>query len=76
MLRHPIIYIRGYAMTAAERNETAGDPFCGFNVGSTVYRATADKTARADKFVFESPLLRLVTDFQYRQGYQDGSDIN
>jgi hypothetical protein len=31
---HPIIYVRGYAMTEGERNETAADPFCGFNVGS------------------------------------------
>ncbi len=75
MSLHPIIYIRGYAMTEAERNETAADPFCGFNVGSTVYRANPDKTARADKFVFESPVLRLVTDFGYRHVYQNGSDI-
>lgn len=63
-------------MTTSERNDAALDPFCGFNVGSTVYRATPEKKARADKFVFESPLLRLVTDFQYRQVYQDGSDIS
>lgn len=75
MSLHPIIYIRGYAMTEAERNETAADPFCGFNVGSTVYRANPDKTARADKFVFESPVLRLVTEFGYRHVYQNGSDI-
>lgn len=75
MTLHPIVYIRGYAMTEAERNETAVDPFCGFNVGSTVYRANPDKTARADKFVFESPVLRLVTDFGYRHVYQNGSDI-
>lgn len=72
---HPIIYVRGYAMTEAERNETASDPFCGFNVGSTVFRATPDKTARADKFVFESPVLRLVTDFGYRHVYENGADI-
>jgi hypothetical protein len=76
MSLHPIIYVRGYAMTEAERNETAADPFCGFNVGSTVYRANPDKTARADKFVFESPVLRLVTDFGYRHVYQNGADIN
>jgi len=75
MSLHPIVYIRGYAMTEAERNETAADPFCGFNVGSTVYRATPDKTARADKFVFESPVLRLVTDYGYRHVYQNGADI-
>ena len=72
---HPIIYVRGYAMTESERNETASDPFCGFNVGSTVFRAMPDKTARAEKFVFESPVLRLVTDFGYRHVYQNGADI-
>ena len=54
---HPIIYVRGYAMTQGERDETTADPFCGFNVGSTVYRATVDKTAPARKFVFESPVV-------------------
>jgi hypothetical protein len=72
---HPIIYVRGYAMTQSERDETAADPFCGFNVGSTVYRATPQKNGKADKFVFESPVLRLVTDYQYRHVYQNGSDI-
>jgi hypothetical protein len=72
---HPIVYIRGYAMTEGERNETAADPFCGFNVGSTVFRASTDQHQRPDKFVFESPVLRLVTDFQYRHVYQNGADI-
>jgi hypothetical protein len=72
---HPIIYVRGYAMTEGERNDTTSDPFCGFNVGSTVFRATPDRTSRADKFVFESPVLRLVTDFGYRHVYQNGADI-
>src|SRR5215813_10390382 len=34
---HPIIYVRGYAMSRAEQDETTADPFCGFNLGSTVY---------------------------------------
>jgi hypothetical protein len=73
---HPIIYVRGYAMTEAERNETAADPFCGFNVGSTVYRANIDKGSRAKKFVFESPVLRLAADFGYRTVYENGLDID
>lgn len=73
--RHPIIYVRGYAMTEGERNETAADPFCGFNLGSTVYRANIDKTAPAKKFVFESPVLRLAADFGYRTIYENGLDI-
>lgn len=72
---YPIIYVRGYAMTEAERDETASDPFCGFNLGSTVYRATPDKTARAEKFVFESPVLRLVSDYGYQHVYENGADI-
>ncbi|CAN7740593.1 esterase/lipase family protein [Variovorax sp. LjRoot178] len=73
-VRFPIIYVRGYAMTAAERDETAADPFCGFNAGSTVYRATATKS-QASKYVFESPVIRLITEFGYENVYQDGLDI-
>jgi hypothetical protein len=28
---HPIIYVRGYAMSEGEIDETTADPFCGFN---------------------------------------------
>ncbi|VTU22930.1 hypothetical protein SRS16CHR_03150 [Variovorax sp. SRS16] len=73
--RYPIIYVRGYAMTASERDETAADPFCGFNVGSTVYRATVDKNAAAQKFVFESPVVRLLSEYGYQNVYQNGLDI-
>ena len=60
--RHPIIYVRGYAMTSSERDETAADPFCGFNAGSTVYRATVDKKAAAQKFVIaENQFARDTT---------------
>jgi pimeloyl-ACP methyl ester carboxylesterase len=73
--RHPIIYIRGYAMTAGERNETTADPFCGFNVGSTLYRATAHKGKAPEKMVFESPVVRLMSEFNYQHVYQNGFDI-
>jgi hypothetical protein len=72
---YPIIYIRGYAMTVGERNETAADPFCGFNVGSTLYRGTSVKAQRPEKFVFESPLVRLTTEYRYQHVYQNGMDI-
>ncbi len=71
----PIIYVRGYAMTQGEQDQTAADPFCGFNVGSTTYRAVADKKAPPKKFVFESPVLRLASDFGYADVYEDGLDI-
>jgi len=72
---YPIIYVRGYAMTEREQDETTADPFCGFNLGSTVYRATSDKNKPAKKFIFESPVLRLTTDYSYSDSYHNGLDI-
>jgi len=72
---YPIIYVRGFAMTANEIDETTADPFCGFNIGSTVYRAVPEKDRTPRKFIFESPLIRLGSDFGYRDVYEDGYDI-
>jgi len=72
---HPIIYVRGYAMTRGEIDETTADPFCGFNLGSTVYRATPDKDKPAKKFIFESPVIRLHSDFNYSDVFENGLDI-
>ncbi|MCB2020287.1 MAG: hypothetical protein M9915_05935 [Rhizobacter sp.] len=72
---YPIIYVRGYAMTEGERDETASDPFCGFNLGSTIYRAAIDKDASPKRFIFESPVLRLSSDFGYSDVYEHGTDI-
>ncbi|MCL2789442.1 MAG: hypothetical protein FWD79_02230 [Desulfobulbus sp.] len=72
---HPIIYVRGYAMTADEIDATTADPFCGFNLGSTVYRAVPDKERAPRKFIFQSPVVRLASDFKYGNIYQDGYDI-
>jgi hypothetical protein len=72
---HPIIYVRGFAMTRGEIDETTADPFCGFNLGSTMYRAVANKEERPRKYVFESPVIRLTTEFGYTDVYEDGYDI-
>lgn len=72
---YPIIYVRGYAMTRGEMDETAADPFCGFNFGSTVYRAVPSKKEPARKYVFESPIVRLISEFGYSDVYQEGRDI-
>lgn len=74
-IAHPIIYVRGYAMTERERDEAAVDPFCGFNVGSTVYRGSPDKRNPARKFIFESPIIRLAVDYGYSDVYEEGLDI-
>jgi pimeloyl-ACP methyl ester carboxylesterase len=72
--KFPIIYVRGFAFSADERDETAADPFCGFNVGSTVVRATANKE-RPASYIFESPLVRLATEHDYSVMYHDGIHI-
>ena len=71
----PIIYVRGFAMSQGEIDETTADPFCGFNIGSTVFRATPDKQKQPRKFIFESPLVRLGSDFGYTDVYEDGQDV-
>src|SRR6185436_20953039 len=71
----PIIYVRGYAMTRGEIDDTAADPFCGFNLGSTVFRATPDRTRPPRKYIFESPIVRLASDFGYSDVFADGLDI-
>jgi hypothetical protein len=72
---HPIIYVRGYAMTRGEIDSTSADPFCGFNLGSTVFRATPDRAKPPRKYIFESPVVRLASDFGYGDVYADGLDI-
>ena len=72
---YPIIYVRGYAGTDQARDEATADPFCGFNCGSAVYRAALEKDKPAKKFIFESPVLRLASDYQYADVYENGLDI-
>lgn len=71
----PIIYVRGYAQSDREIDATTADPFCGFNLGSTVMRASASPDQVPRKFIFESPLVRLRSDYQYTDVYNDGVDI-
>lgn len=72
---YPIIYVRGYAMSRGEIDETTADPFCGFNLGSTVMRASAKENEPPHKFIFESPVVRLSSQFKYQDVYEDGYDI-
>ncbi|MHC5598370.1 MAG: alpha/beta hydrolase [Nostoc sp.] len=60
----PIIFVRGYASTQKDVEQTVDDPFYGFNTGSTHIRV--DENENPKKFFFESPLLRLMTDHGYQ----------
>ena len=69
---YPIIYVRGYAMTRDEIVETTSTPFMGFEAGSTKMRQAQDGSVV--KFVFESPLVRLMKDHNYRDVYEFGAE--
>lgn len=69
---YPIIYVRGYAMTRDEIVETTSTPFMGFEAGSTKMRQAQDGSII--KFVFESPLIRLMKDHDYRDVYEFGAE--
>ena len=69
---YPIVYVRGYAMTQDAIVETTSTPFMGFEAGSTKIRQARDGSIR--KFVFESPLVRLMKDFGYSDIYEAGSE--
>lgn len=64
----PIIYVRGYAGTQGEVEETVDDPFYGFNKGATHVRVGPQGKARF--FAFESPLVRLMADYGYRDVFE------
>jgi hypothetical protein len=69
---HPIIYVRGYAMTENEIEDTVADPYMGFNLGSCKLRQVWDGTVK--KYFFESPIVRLLKQFHYQDVYEEGLD--
>jgi pimeloyl-ACP methyl ester carboxylesterase len=69
---HPIIYVRGYAMTQAEIEDTVADPYMGFNIGSCKVRQVWDGSVK--KYFFESPLVRLLKQFNYDDVFEEGQD--
>jgi hypothetical protein len=67
----PIIYVRGYAGNQSEVEETVADPYMGFNLGSSKLRQLW--TGKCEQYFFESPVLRLMKDFDYKDVYSEGS---
>ncbi|HTN33553.1 MAG TPA: hypothetical protein VL091_06070 [Marinobacter sp.] len=71
---HPIIYVRGYAMTASEIADTVSMPYMGFNLGATKVRQSWDGSVY--KQIFESPMMRLMKDYNYTDAFSDGAEID
>ncbi len=70
---YPIIYVRGYAGTDSDIEDTVSDPYTGFNLGSTRIRTLW--TGDTERYYFESPLVRLMKDFKYSDVYSAGLNI-
>ncbi|MGH7518287.1 MAG: esterase/lipase family protein [Gemmatimonadales bacterium] len=73
---YPIVYVRGYAMRAAEREETFYDTYYGFSATSVEKRQAPPGTwFKAD--VFEGQFIRFMKSHGYRDevnlGLEDGS---
>lgn len=64
---YPIIYIRGYAMTSNEVENTFNLAYYGFNIGSTQFRQGAARDP--EMHIFESPVIRLIKDHNYIDAY-------
>jgi pimeloyl-ACP methyl ester carboxylesterase len=69
----PIIYVRGYAGTQRDVEDTVADPFMGFNLGSSKIRQRW--TGKVERFYFESPFLRLMKDFHYSDTFHGDKDM-
>lgn len=70
---HPIIYVRGYAMTESAMESTVHTPYMGFNLGSTRVRQQYDGSYQ--HYIFESPLIRLMKEYGYQDAYADGVNL-
>jgi len=70
---YPIIYVRGFAATMNEIEDTVATPYMGFNLGATKIRQNYEGEIR--RFIFESPLIRLLKDEGYVDTYRDGDLI-
>jgi PGAP1-like protein len=70
---YPIIYVRGYAGSDSEVEDTVSDPYMGFNLGATRIRTVW--TGETERLYFESPIVRLMKDFRYQDVYSAGADL-
>lgn len=69
---YPIIYVRGYAMTQNEIDDTVATPYMGFNLGATKIRQNWQGEVK--RHIFESPLIRLMKEYKYEDIYQYGQE--
>jgi hypothetical protein len=62
---YPIVYVRGFAATAGEREETFYDTYYGFAATAVEKRNTTKKDNFLYPIVFEGQLIRLLKEYGY-----------
>ncbi|MCO8274236.1 hypothetical protein M1L60_26910 [Actinoplanes sp. TRM 88003] len=70
--RYPIIYVRGFAGSTRGITKAVDDPFYGFSAGSTHVRVGGNGDPIF--YQFESPLVRLVTELNYKLLVEGGQE--
>lgn len=73
---YPIVYVRGYAMRASEREETFNDTYYGFSATS-VERRDAPPPDYFEADVFEGQLIRFmkIKDYGYADAVNRGLEV-
>ena len=73
---YPIVYVRGYAMRASEREDTFNDTYYGFSATS-VEKRQAPPPDYFEADVFEGQLIRLmkIKDYGYADSVNSGLEI-
>ena len=69
----PIIYVRGFAATMGEIEDATASPYMGFNDGATKIRQNHE--GEIVRFIFESPLIRLMKDEGYCDTFKNGAEL-
>jgi len=69
----PIIYVRGFAGGTSGIDQAVDDPFYGLNLGSTHVRVGGQ--GDPIYYQFESPLLRLIIDYEYSLLVKGGQEV-
>lgn len=66
---YPIVYVRGYAMTSSEREDTFHDAYYGFSASSVEKREASPENGYQIADIFEGQLIRFMKLRDY--GYAD-----
>nr|WP_068891101.1 hypothetical protein [Pedobacter panaciterrae] len=63
---YPIVYVRGYAMRAADQEETFHDAYYGFSASSVEIREASPKNGYQVVDIFEGQMIRFMKMREYR----------